>query len=92
MGSSTQRLIIRGVRKVAASLPLSWFAGAAPRYGFILGLHANGTVIHKLQDSSGEHYAGISSVVRHGDALYLGSLLEDAVGVCCLHNQSIAVW
>jgi sugar lactone lactonase YvrE len=68
------------VRKVAARLPLAWFAGAAPRYGFVLGLDEGGNVIHNLQDPSGKHYSGISSVIRKDGALYLGSLLEDAVG------------
>jgi sugar lactone lactonase YvrE len=68
------------VRKVAARLPLAWFSGAAPRYGFVLGLDADGNVVHNLQDPSGKHYAGISSVVHRGDVLYLGSLLENAVG------------
>ena len=68
------------VRKVAARLPLQWFAGAAPRYGFVLGLDADGTVVHNLQDPTGDAFAGISCVVRHGDTLYLGSLLENAVG------------
>ena len=68
------------VRKVAARLPLAWFAGAAPRYGFVLGLDPSGNVLHNLQDPSGDYYGGISSVVRHGDTLYFGSLLEDAVG------------
>ena len=68
------------VRKVTARLPIAWFAGAAPRYGFILGLDAGGNVVHNLQDPSGDHYTGISSVVRHGEFLYLGSLLESAVG------------
>jgi len=69
------------IRRVAARLPLSWFAGAAPRYGFVLGLDANANVVANLQDPSGNHYAGISCVVHHGDSLYFGSLLEDAVGV-----------
>jgi len=68
------------VRRIAARLPLAWFSGAAPRYGFVLGLDAQGRVIHNLQDPSGRHYAGVSSVLRVGNALYLGSLLEDAVG------------
>ena len=68
------------IRKVAARLPLGWFTGAAPRYGFVLGLDEAGNVIHNLQDPSGDHFAGISSVVRHNDVLYLGSLLEDAIG------------
>ena len=68
------------VRRIAARLPLAWFAGAAPRYGFVLGLDEDGNVVHNLQDPSGDRFAGISSVLRHGEYLYLGSLLEDAVG------------
>jgi sugar lactone lactonase YvrE len=68
------------IRKIAARLPLGWLAGAAPRYGFVLGLDAEGKVIHNLQDPSGDVYAGISCVVRHGEALHFGSLLERAIG------------
>lgn len=69
------------IRKIAARLPLAAFAGAAPRYGFVLGIDTNANVIHNLQDPSGDHFAGISCVVHHGDFLYFGSLLEDAIGV-----------
>ena len=68
------------VRRVAARLPLGWFSGAAPRYGFVLGLDEAGNVLHNLQDPSGDHYAGISCVVHQSGTLYLGSLLEEAVG------------
>ena len=68
------------IRRVAARLPLAWFAGAAPRYGFVLGLDGDGRVIHNLQGPSGKSYAGISCVVHHDGVLYFGSLLEDAVG------------
>jgi len=68
------------IRRVAARLPLAWFAGAAPRYGFVLGMNVNADVVANLQDPSGRHYAGISCVVRHDDRLYFGSLLEDSVG------------
>jgi len=69
------------VRKIAARLPLAWFAGAAPRYGFVLGLDADGNAIHNLQDPSGRRFAGISAVVHHGAHLYFGSLLEPSIGV-----------
>ena len=69
------------IRRVAARLPLAWFAGAAPRYGFVLGLDVDGNVLYNLQDPTGRHYAGISCVVRKGGSLYFGSLLENAVGV-----------
>lgn len=69
------------IRKVAARLPLAAFASAAPRYGFVLGLDEDGNVIHNLQDPSGDHYAGISCAIHHGDFLTFGSLLEDAIGV-----------
>ncbi len=67
-------------RKIIARLPLAWFAGAAPRYGFVLGLDAEGNVLHNFQDPSGRTYGGISCVVRQDDTLYFGSLLEDTVG------------
>jgi len=68
------------LRKIVARLPLAWFAGAAPRYGFVLGLDTDGNVLHNFQDPSGSTYAGISCVVRQKGTLYFGSLLEDAVG------------
>jgi len=49
------------------------------RYSFVLGLDTAGTVTHNLQDPSGG-YAPITSVERHGDWLYLGSLSEPAIG------------
>jgi len=68
------------LRKIVARLPLAWFAGAAPRYGFVLGLDAGGNVLHNFQDPSGSTFGGISCVVRQDDTLYFGSLLEDAIG------------
>jgi len=68
------------LRKTVARLPLAWFAGAAPRYGFVLGLDAGGNVLHNFQDPSGSTFGGISCVVRQDDTLYFGSLLEDAIG------------
>ncbi|MCK5585622.1 SMP-30/gluconolactonase/LRE family protein, partial [Candidatus Bipolaricaulota bacterium] len=68
------------LRKIVARLPLAWFAGAAPRYGFVLGLDAGGNVLHNLQDPSGNTFGGISCVVRQDDTLYFGSLLEDVIG------------
>ena len=69
------------IRKVAARLPLAWFASAAPRYGFVLGLDADANVVYNLQDPTGRAYSGISCVVRKGDSLYLGSLLEPDIGI-----------
>ena len=68
------------LRKIVARLPLAWFAGAAPRYGFVLGLDVDGNVLHNFQDPSGRTYGGISCVVRQNGTLYFGSLLENAVG------------
>jgi hypothetical protein len=45
----------------------------------VLGLDRNGRVVHNLQDPEGG-FAQISSVERHADQLYFGSLVEDAVG------------
>jgi sugar lactone lactonase YvrE len=66
------------LRKVVARLPEGLLSNT-PRYGFVLGLNQDGQVIHNLQDPEGT-YAGVSSVTEHGGMLYLGSLVEDAIG------------
>jgi sugar lactone lactonase YvrE len=75
------------LRKVIARLP-SFMQPAPSRYGFVLGLDAEGHVTHNLQDPSGSHFALVSSAVEHGGALYLGSLGEDAVGRLRLAPQN----
>lgn len=66
------------LRKVVARLPEGLLSNT-PRYGFVLGLDQDGRVVHNLQDPEGT-YAGISSVTEHEGMLYLGSLVEDAIG------------
>lgn len=66
------------MRKILARLPQRLQPGPK-RYSFVLGLDRSGRVIHNLQDPSGG-FAQISSVERHGDDLYFGSLVEDAIG------------
>jgi sugar lactone lactonase YvrE len=67
------------LRKVVARLP-AFLQPAPARYGFILGLDANGAVKYNLQDPTGR-YAGITNCVPHGDYLLLGSLLEHSIGL-----------
>jgi sugar lactone lactonase YvrE len=65
-------------RRLIARLPRQ-LQPAPRRYSFVLGLDRDGKVAHNLQDPEGG-FAQISSVERHRDALYLGSLVEDAIG------------
>lgn len=50
------------------------------RYAFVLGLDAEGRVVHNLQEPSGIPVATISSAQQHGGWLYLGCLEEAALG------------
>lgn len=66
------------LRKVVMRLPA--FLRPKPlRYAFVLGIDAEGKVIHNLQDPDGT-YAPITSVQEHGGKLYFGSILESAFG------------
>ncbi len=68
------------LRKVVVRLP-EFMQPAPQRYGFILGLNADGEIIYNLQDPEG-NFAQIASVEQFDDKLYFGSLgAEDAVGV-----------
>jgi len=47
--------------------------------GFVLGLDVDGKVVANLQDPSGEHVFMVTGVREHGDALWLGSLTDQAI-------------
>lgn len=66
------------LRKIVSRLPQALLP-SAQNYGFILGLDNNGNVVYNLQDPNGS-FAQITNVVEHNGYLYLGSLVEDAVG------------
>lgn len=66
------------LRKVVMRLPEPLLP-APGSYGFVLGLNAEGEVVHNLQDPAAG-FTQISSAQEHEGMLYLGSLVEDAIG------------
>ena len=50
-----------------------------PRHGLVLGLNADGEVIHNLQDRGPNAFAPITSVREHDGWLYLGSLSAPSI-------------
>lgn len=66
------------LRKIILRLPQLPLPEFKP-YGLVLGLDTEGRIIHNLQDPSGS-YQQITSVQQHDGMLYLGSVVEDAVG------------
>lgn len=52
----------------------------AARYGLVLGLDRNGSVVHNLQDPTATYYDTITSVQEHDGMLYLGSIAQDSIG------------
>jgi sugar lactone lactonase YvrE len=67
------------VRKIVMRLP-TFVLPSPERYGFVLGLDAEGRVVQDLQDPTGDAYSHVTNVVEHDGTLYLGSLTEDAIG------------
>ncbi|HEX9765345.1 MAG TPA: SMP-30/gluconolactonase/LRE family protein [Nitriliruptorales bacterium] len=66
------------LRKLVDRLPES-LQPAPERYAIVLGVDEDGQVVHNLHGPSGA-YAVITGVREHDGWLYLGSLVEDAVG------------
>lgn len=66
------------LRKITMRLPESMLP-VAENYGFVLGIDLEGRVIYNLQDPSAS-FSQITSVQEHEGMLYLGSLVEDAIG------------
>jgi sugar lactone lactonase YvrE len=67
------------MRKLALRLPEALQPKPA-HHAFVLGLNANGEVIHNLQSTAAGAYAPITSVEQEGGMLYLGSLTAPAIG------------
>lgn len=65
------------LRKLALRLPMA-LQPKPVHHGFVLGLDANGKVLHNLQDASAEAFAPITSAEPYGEYLYLGSLTAPA--------------
>ncbi|MAA74949.1 MAG: gluconolactonase [Salinisphaeraceae bacterium] len=68
------------LRKLAYRLPAA--ARPAPEhYAMVLGIDAEGQLLHNLQHGGAGAYAPITSVEQVGDRLYLGSLERSAIAV-----------
>lgn len=65
------------LRKLILRLHLP--APAPRRYAMVLGLDAEGRVVHNLQDPSASTYASITAVQESGGMLYLGSIRENSI-------------
>jgi sugar lactone lactonase YvrE len=63
-----------------ALLRVGWPQPEPARYGFVLGLDANGQVVQNLQDPTATYYDSITSVEEHQGMLYLGSIAQDSIG------------
>lgn len=67
------------LRKMLFNLfTLFGFPNAGSRYGWVIGLDADGKVTANLQDPSGRVHT-VTSVNRYGDQLVLGSIAMDAI-------------
>jgi sugar lactone lactonase YvrE len=66
------------LRKVIVRLP-AILRPKPLRHAFVLGIDAEGKVLHNLQDPDGA-FAPITSVQEHDGKLYFGSILESAFG------------
>ncbi|MCF6284115.1 MAG: SMP-30/gluconolactonase/LRE family protein [Candidatus Hydrogenedentes bacterium] len=64
------------LRKVVMRLP-AFLRPKPVQYSFVVGIDADGKVLHNLQDPDGA-YAPITSVQEHEGMLYFGSIVESA--------------
>lgn len=67
------------LRRVLGRIPESWQPGPK-RTAWVVGIDDSGRIVADLQ-APGENYAFVTGVVEVDGVLYLGSLLESAIGV-----------
>lgn len=63
------------LRRMVARLP-EWMGPRPERYTRVLGIDAEGHVVHDLVDPTGARFTTVTSVEERGDRLLLGSLVE----------------
>ena len=68
------------LRKVVWRLMQITGSSPAEMHSYAIKLSANGEVVHSLEDDSG-HIFMMTSVIEHKGRLYLGSLINDGIGV-----------
>ncbi|MFL6713246.1 MAG: SMP-30/gluconolactonase/LRE family protein [Sulfurifustis sp.] len=78
------------MRKVLARLPQR-LAPQPKCHAFVLGLDTNGKVVQNLQDPECKHFGFVTAVTEHNGYLYLGSLLQTAIGRVALNESSGAI-
>ncbi len=66
-------------RKILMRLPESWRDALVEPYGWVVNVNEAGEVTENLQEPNGK-FGTITSVNEHSGHLYLGSLVEEAVG------------
>ncbi|XP_063050144.1 adipocyte plasma membrane-associated protein-like [Engraulis encrasicolus] len=54
-------------------VPLSWYNSLLPRYGLVLELGADGSVLDSLHDPNGSLTWAVSDVFQHAGRTYLGN-------------------
>ncbi|MBW2637847.1 MAG: SMP-30/gluconolactonase/LRE family protein, partial [Deltaproteobacteria bacterium] len=67
------------IKTLLSKLPPSLWPKPEP-YGFVIALDEEGNIIRSLQELTGKYLREITSVQKHGDSLYLGSLHNDRIG------------
>lgn len=67
------------IRRLLLRLP-SWMRPGPERYGHVLGVDDAGTLVHSLQDPTGD-VAHVASAREHGGRLYLGTYRDPALRV-----------
>ncbi len=73
------------LKSLIAKLPRMLWPKSEP-YGLIAALNEDGRVMRSLHDPGGGHLYEVTSVDVHGDALYLGSLHNDRIGIVRLET------
>jgi len=67
------------LRAVIARLPMSWLPDGG-RQGFVLGLDLDGKVVEQYRYGGPGAFGPVTSVREHDGMLYLGSLIDTAIG------------
>ncbi len=74
------------IKRLLALVPSRWLP-KPPAYSFVAAYDENGQVLENLQDPSGERLHSVTSVEEFEGKIYVGSLVDQSIGVLRLNDR-----
>lgn len=76
------------LKRILVYLP-KWLRPKPTRIGMIIKINPDGEILNSYHDLNGDVMYSVTNVYEHDNALYIGSLFNDAIGILSLREREM---